>query len=760
MKFQAAAGGAAAVLQTIQALAWRDEASRAVTVLLAAKLCLSVMYRSSSDPVAAFSPLTQLLSIELVKIAFSFAWWMHERKTVLPGDQYIRLENGHDEVVSSPRPEAREEGQDASTSLPLRFSIPPYPVLVPLCGIAALSCAVGFSGIEAQRFATPGAVHIFSLFTPFVCGALLRLLSRRQISASVWNSMLFQLAGLALVQCGAGVSSIRTSSIAILVGRVYLQAVLLNWIDHAYKAVNYPLSLLNIVVWGTSSVIYLAAYLFYNINSLASLTLSPFALVFIFISAIEATALISVLKYCDAIVAGVASYSVSCFVAILSVFAGTMNHELVVVLGLGIAIYGLVMFVMDRVFRPEESIQEEQDVQLEERPFRALIALAIVGFVSVVLTVAVSSQVTGVGLQSPRPTAWFDFASLPPSQTKAWCPRKPLAKLSGRKETRRTVSAFDNVLLIVFFSHPRYDTNLQYHLDMYGDYFPNIVYVGPQTREDAGHKGVYDVLVDGFKSDEDLNGDWFKMAGRMAHHMLYTAMKENPCYDGYLWAPFDTFLNVPRLMQFKQDTIWWHSPFTNIINYVENPANKNASHHAPPGNIQPGPAKNLIADFKHWGPDWWWGEPHVGLQVCMPAFEKVPAARRSTLRQLTGGELRMIGGSADTLYLPGYLRESFLETLDPFLDTDCFLEIAVPTAVHLARPASQKITFIDHWWIWEEPLNATFVRNQWNNGYEVDTFHKYQFGAKDENGHFRGNPAHIIAVQDLLAESFRRQGMA
>lgn len=26
-----------------------------------------------------------------------------------------------------------------------------------------------------------------------------------------------------------------------------------------------------------------------------------------------------------------------------------------------------------------------------------------------------------------------------------------------------------------------------------------IVYVGPQTREDAGHKGVYDVLVDGFK---------------------------------------------------------------------------------------------------------------------------------------------------------------------------------------------------------------------------------------------------------------------
>ena len=80
----------------------------------------------------------------------------------------------------------------------------------------------------------------------------------------------------------------------------------------------------------------------------------------------------------------------------------------------------------------------------------------------------------------------------------------------------------------------------------------------------------------------------------------------------------------------------------------------------------------------------------------MPAFEAVPAKRRSQLAQLTDGELRMVGGSADTLYLPGYLRASFLETLDLFLDTDCFLEIAVPTAVHLIRHPSQKISFIDH----------------------------------------------------------------
>lgn len=130
-----------------------------------------------------------------------------------------------------------------------------------------------------------------------------------------------------------------------------------------------------------------------------SLTLSPFALVFIAVSAVEATALVFVLKRksqrviarrwaltifvgCDAIVVGVAGYSVSCFLAISSVFAGTMNHELVVVLGLGIAIYGLVTFVMERVFEPEEAVQEPQDVQLEvssQKPASIAILIRLLG---------------------------------------------------------------------------------------------------------------------------------------------------------------------------------------------------------------------------------------------------------------------------------------------------------------------------------------------------------------------------------------------
>ncbi|EUC64301.1 glycosyltransferase family 2 protein [Rhizoctonia solani AG-3 Rhs1AP] len=767
MKLQALSAGIGTLAHSVQNLAWQNATSRAVTVLVGTKLCLGILYRSVKDDVAEFSPVTQLLLIELFKLGLSFAWWTRERRDPLSGDQYVSLENGGDGPAPrllSPNPEGSRSASPVSPQpLYSKLSLPPIPSLIPLAGIVVLNCAVGFAGIEAQRLAVPGAIHMFSLFTPLLCAFLLQLLFRRHYSSSTWNGLVFQLAGLALVQCGTAINHMRLSSTLILMGRVYLQAVLLSWMDLVFKWADHPLSALNLCLWGSSSLLYLITYVFLNSENLWTFSFSAFGLLAAIFSAVEIVTMTFVLKHSDAVVVGATGYSVSCTLAFFSVLSGSANYRLLILLGICVAVYGLVVFVAERSLGDQEEEPKEVDVQPEDSPIKAAIALGIACIAVIIATVATSSQGTSVGLQSPRPTPWFDFTSLPPTQSKAWCPRKPLPNLSGRKETRkraRVTGAFDNVLLIVFFSHPRYDVNLDYHLEMYQDYFPNILYVGPQTREDAGHKGVYDVLVDGFKSDEDLNGGWFKMAGRMAHHMLFTAMKEHPCYDGYLWAPFDTFLNVPRLIQFRQDTIWWHSPFKDIIQYVDNPAITNASHHAPPGTIQPGSAKDLIANFKHWGENWWWGEPNVGLKACMPAFETVPAKRRSQLAQLTDGELRMVGGSADTLYLPGYLRESFLETLDLFLDTDCFLEIAVPTAVHLIRHPSQKISFIDHWWIWEEPLNATFVRNQWADGYEVDTFHKYQFGRKDEQGHFQGDPGHIVAVQDLQVDSFRRQGMA
>ena len=118
-----------------------------------------------------------------------------------------------------------------------------------------------------------------------------------------------------------------------------------------------------------------------------------------------------------------------------------------------------------------------------------------------------------------------------------------------------------------------------------------MVFVGPRNREDLGFNHSYDVIVDSYEADEDLSDStYYKMAGRvstgprppkyrvqttqltkiqMAHHMLYTVLTTPPyssgCYNGYLWAPFDTLLNVPRLQQFDQNKTWYFSPWGEYV---------------------------------------------------------------------------------------------------------------------------------------------------------------------------------------------------
>ncbi|VDC00748.1 unnamed protein product [Peniophora sp. CBMAI 1063] len=320
---------------------------------------------------------------------------------------------------------------------------------------------------------------------------------------------------------------------------------------------------------------------------------------------------------------------------------------------------------------------------------------------------------------------------------------------------------FDDTLLIVFFSHARYDVNLDHYREVYAEYFPNMVFVGPKTREDAGFRHSYDVLVDSYQSDEDLRDDKnFKMAGRMAHHMLYTAMQEYPCYDGYLWAPFDTFLNIPRLEQFDLNTFWYHSPFAK---YVPNKAlgteeeNQDPKRHPPPANISPDPKLNLTDGWRGWG-DWWWGDPHVGIAECMPAFLRTPEIQRLRLAAYLDGETRFIGGSVDTLYIPGRHYERLMHTLGLFLETNCFLEIALPTVLHLVVPFDEEILYVDHHWIWYPPFNGDFVRQQWREGFEVDTFHTFHWGDTQEDGVWRGDPNLVGDTRDLLRQSAARQG--
>lgn len=51
------------------------------------------------------------------------------------------------------------------------------------------------------------------------------------------------------------------------------------------------------------------------------------------------------------------------------------------------------------------------------------------------------------------------------------------------------------------------------------------------------------------------------------------------------------------------------------------------------------------------------------------------------------------------------------------------------------------------------------MRQQWEKGLEVDTFHTFHWGDKGPDGVWRGNAEHISDVRKLLAQSAARQGI-
>ncbi|KAF7356317.1 hypothetical protein MVEN_00964000 [Mycena venus] len=180
----------------------------------------------------------------------------------------------------------------------------------------------------------------------------------------------------------------------------------------------------------------------------------------------------------------------------------------------------------------------------------------------------------------------------------------------------------------------------------------------------------------------------------------------------------DTSLNVTRLQQFDKTRF--------LVSLAVRP-------------VRPEPGierrKQACATSRTFAPDsypvnpedirnytWWWSSKEYGLDICLPAFEKVPFHLRQNLAEYHHYETWLVGGFADTVYIPHRYAQSFRDTLAIFLETTCFLEIGAPTTLHLVNPRHEPILFVDHWWIWVEPLSATFVRNKWAAGFEVDTF--------------------------------------
>lgn len=86
------------------------------------------------------------------------------------------------------------------------------------------------------------------------------------------------------------------------------------------------------------------------------------------------------------------------------------------------------------------------------------------------LVVTPESHVAAVSLKNP-----YEGQSILQTivASQATCHRKPLPGATSYPG-KRTYHAFDNVLLIIFFSHARYNVNLDYWRKVYAEFFPNV----------------------------------------------------------------------------------------------------------------------------------------------------------------------------------------------------------------------------------------------------------------------------------------------
>ncbi|EJD41785.1 hypothetical protein AURDEDRAFT_186391 [Auricularia subglabra TFB-10046 SS5] len=654
----------------------------------------------------------------------------------VPQDDTVLPQIGHERVDDKELPPPHSQIAEKSASW--------LPVAA-----GALAALVSLASVHQLVYSGAQLLFAFKASLPLAL-ALYTSLSQPHATLVVWQALVIQLAGLLLSILASGsFSATATNPRAVLV----LSGIVLLY--------TYAISLFAQISCTThSSRLYLTDALFFIpavlVHGLAAtatgfedLRLATWCLPLVVFEAAIGMLALRIIREAGAVSFGVWNgVSAACLLLLTRSVDMKGGVSFLVLLGCGASFWAAwTYFHSDRPDSDHDSGSPRRNILASTE--LAVLAIIVLG---VIYSIAPFARPDAEGHR-------MHSIALPPTRL-PHCARKPLASHGWLRGKPRTFHAFDDVLLVVFFSHARYDANVDFYRDVYAEFFPNVVFVGPASREDAGFAGSYDILVDSYKSDENLTTySEFRMAGRMAHHMLYTAMAEHDCYGGYLWAPFDTLLNVPRLLQFDQNRIWYHSPV--VADYVPNPAQANATgKHAPAANIGPDPDEPhpnwSLMDGK-----WWYVSPYVGLPVCMPAYAKAPEAQRARLSSLTAPlpRPRLIGGSSDTAYIPGRLRAPFLRTLGLFLDTDCFMEIALPTTLHLVLPPGERMQFVDHWWIWQPPFSAEFVRKQWREGFEVDTFHTFHWGERNVDGDWKPLPQSVPDVRRLQAESARRQGV-
>lgn len=195
---------------------------------------------------------------------------------------------------------------------------------------------------------------------------------------------------------------------------------------------------------------------------------------------------------------------------------------------------------------------------------------------------------------------------------------------------------FKDVLLIVNFNHPTYDSIAPY-LSIYAPYFPNIAFYGPKVPTHL-HSIVTEVPYD---------------KGFTGYRAIADAVRKYPDYAGYLYTNDDTALNVFQLAQLDLDKVWKRVPDPSEVH----------------DRAKPAPS------------DWyWWGKPEIGHLWDDPSALSVKQKQQIALFSGTVGPVD-ISAQCDFTYVPGRLSAALARLLNKFVEHKVHLEMAVGLAL-------------------------------------------------------------------------------
>jgi hypothetical protein len=174
-------------------------------------------------------------------------------------------------------------------------------------------------------------------------------------------------------------------------------------------------------------------------------------------------------------------------------------------------------------------------------------------------------------------------------------------------------SDFSNVLLIINYNHPHYET-LDFIKELYKPFFPSIVFYGPQEHSDVH---LYD-----------------HSKGYLSYLVIADAMKKYPSYGGYLFCHDDCIMLPWQFSSFDTKKIWVPR-FPYLSSFTGNPINL-----------------EIGINWHFWSSDW-----------CYPAakkaYDETPQLYKNILAQNWGASHVLLAYS-DIVYIPAQYATDFI----------------------------------------------------------------------------------------------------